>query len=187
MSLLNHLPKGQPVTAKELLHLGNRAAVDQALSRLCRSGQILRIARGVYVVPVQGRFGARPPAVESTVAALAEQRGETIVSHGAATANRLGLTTQVPVREVYLTSGPNRELKLGAQVVELRHAPAWQLVLPGTPAGDVVRALAWLGKENAGEVLRTHIAPAQREALLATRAQMPTWMAREISGIASHA
>jgi hypothetical protein len=33
------------------------------------------------------------------------QRGETIEIHGAAAANKLGLTTQVPVREVHLTSG----------------------------------------------------------------------------------
>ncbi|MEN3364531.1 MAG: hypothetical protein V7606_1805, partial [Burkholderiales bacterium] len=28
------LPEGTPLTAKELLHFGNRAAVDQVLSRL---------------------------------------------------------------------------------------------------------------------------------------------------------
>ena len=32
------LPEGAPVSAKGLLHLGNRAAVDQALSRLAERG-----------------------------------------------------------------------------------------------------------------------------------------------------
>ncbi len=177
------LEKGQ-VAAKELLHLGNRAAVDQALSRLAKSGQILRISRGLYAAPVQGRFGPRPPAAEQTVAALAKKRGETIVPHGAAIANRLGLTTQVPVREVYLTSGPNRELKLGAQVIELRHAPAWQLILPGTTAGDTVRAMAWLGREATPLTLKPHLSPAERAALLATRALLPTWIAQAVSAYA---
>lgn len=44
-----------------------------------------------------------------------------------------------------LSSGHSRRLKLGAQTVELRHAPARQLISPGRSAGDVVRALAWLG------------------------------------------
>ena len=38
------LPEGVPVTAKGLLHLGSRAAVDQALSRLTRRGALLRAA-----------------------------------------------------------------------------------------------------------------------------------------------
>ena len=50
--------------------------------------------------------------------------------NGAAAANALGLTTQVPMRAVYLTSGPSRRLKLGAQMIEIRHAPIWQLIFP---------------------------------------------------------
>jgi hypothetical protein len=59
------------------------------------------------------------------------------------------LTTQVPVRSVYLTSGRSRKMHLGKQVVELRHAPRWQLALANRPAGEAVRALAWLGPERA--------------------------------------
>jgi len=75
------------------------------------------------------------------VEGLATQRGEAIVSHGAAAANALGLTTQVPMRAVYLTFERLR-LKLGAQTVEFRHGPIWQLIFPGRVVGDVVRALA---------------------------------------------
>ncbi len=52
----NRLPEGTPVVAKELLHLGSRAAVDQALSRLVRRGTLMRAARGIYVRPVESRF-----------------------------------------------------------------------------------------------------------------------------------
>ncbi len=34
------LPEGASVSTKELLHLGTRAAVDQALSRLVKRGQL---------------------------------------------------------------------------------------------------------------------------------------------------
>jgi hypothetical protein len=61
----------------------------------------------------------------------------------------------VPVREVYLTSGRSRRLTLGAQGIEFRHVPFWQLVLAGRPAGDAIRAIAWLGPDKAGEALRT--------------------------------
>ena len=123
MAHLAGLGEGTPMTAKELLHLGTRAAVDQALSRLVRRGSLMRAGRGLYVRPVESRFGVRAPETAKVVLALAAQRGESIVPHGAAAANEFGLTTQVPVREVYLTSGPNRKFVLGKQVIELRHVP----------------------------------------------------------------
>jgi hypothetical protein len=175
-----------PLVAKELLHLGSRAAVDQVLSRLVRRGTLLRAGRGIYVLPVENRFGSRAPSTAKMVEGLATQRGETIVSHGAAAANALGLTTQVPMRAVYLTSGPSRRLKLGAQTVELRHAPVWQLIFPGRAAGDVVRALAWLGPEKAREALRTlrtKLPPTEINEVAAARARLPTWMAQEVSAL----
>lgn len=182
------LPEGTPLVAKELLHLGNRAAVDQVLSRLVQRGALLRAGRGIYVPPMEGRFGSRAPSTAKMVEGLAS-RGETIVSHGAAAANSLGLTTQVPMRAVYLTSGPSRRLKLGAQTVEFRHAPAWQLIFPGRAAGDVVRALAWLGPTKAGEalrVLRAKLPPAEMKEVASARARLPTWMAQEVSALVPH-
>ncbi|MES2296574.1 MAG: DUF6088 family protein [Pseudomonadota bacterium] len=183
------LPEGTPLVAKELLHLGKRAAIDQVLSRLVTRGTLLRAGRGIYVRPVESRFGTRAPSAVKMVEGLANQRGETIVSHGAAAANALGLTTQVPMRAVYLTSGPNRRLKLGAQTVEFRHAPIWQLIFPGRVAGEVVRALAWLGPEKAGEAipkLRAKLLPAELKEVASARSRLPTWMAKEISGLLMH-
>jgi hypothetical protein len=180
------LPEGTPLVAKELLHLGNRAAIDQALSRLVQRGALLRASRGIYVLPVATRFGQRAPSAVKIVEGLAQQRGETIVPHGAAAANALGLTTQVPVREIYLTSGRSRRLKLGAQMVEFRHVPVWQLMFPGSVAGDVLRALAWLGPEKvAGAIskLRAKLNPAALNEIASARACMPTWMAQQVSAL----
>jgi hypothetical protein len=183
------LPEGRPLAAKELLHLGSRAAVDQALSRLVRRGTLLRAGRGVYVKPVESRFGTRAPTSTKMVEGLAARRGETIVPHGAAAANALGLTTQVPTREVYLTSGRTRQLTLGSQIVELRHAPAWQLTLPGREAGSVIRALAWVGRGNARAAihkLKSHLPHEEIEELASARAQLPTWMAKEVSQLVAY-
>jgi hypothetical protein len=190
MSYAGQAAEGAPVAAKELLHLGTRAAVDQTLSRLVRRGSLLRVGRGLYVLPVQGRFGVRPPEPAKVLQAIAEQRGERVVAHGAAAANELGLTTQVPVREVYLTSGPTRKLNLGKQIVELRHAPEWQLALPGRPAGAAIRALAWLGPEQAGraiEAVRKLLTEDEQNAMIAMRRMLPTWMAEQVSKLASQA
>ncbi|MCD6679718.1 MAG: DUF6088 family protein [Burkholderiaceae bacterium] len=92
----------------------------------CRS---LRVARGTYVAPVSSRFGTRAPAPEKVVQSMAAQSGEVITPHGANAANALGLTQQVPIRGVYLTSGRSRKLKLGRYEVTVKHAPRWMLAL----------------------------------------------------------
>ncbi|MCM8731977.1 DUF6088 family protein [Hephaestia sp. GCM10023244] len=192
-SILHHaasLPEGGALSAKGLLHLGARPAVDQALSRLVRRGHLLRAGRGLYTRPIRTRFGSRPPTLETLVEGLARAKGETLVPHGAAAANALGLTTQVPVRTVYLTSGRTRTLQLGAQQIELRHAPAWQLMFPGAPAGEAVRALAWLGEAKAGEAmrhLRRVLPPSALAQIADARTRMPTWLAAQVSRLIAHA
>lgn len=181
------LPEGAPIAAKGLLHLGNRAAVDQTLSRLVERGQLMRAGRGVYFLPVTSRFGTRAPSVQTAVEALAAQRGEVIVSSGATAASTLGLTTQVPIRSVYLTSGRSRKMSFGKQVVELRHAPRWQLALAQRPAGEAVRALAWLGPDKAEAALRAlkrKLPPAVFSELVAAAPQLPTWLARSVGKVA---
>ena len=136
--------------------------------------------------PVETRFGSRPPAIDKVVASLSTLWGETIIPGGGAEANALGLTTQVPVRSVYLTSGPNRRLKFGEVTVELRHAPRWQLVAPHRPAGGAVRALAWLGREEIEtnlEIVGRRLSNEDIEALAETRAVIPAWIAEPVSAL----
>jgi Family of unknown function (DUF6088) len=181
---VNAMPEGTPISAKMLLHLGTRAAVDQSLSRLVRRGKLLRAGRGMYVSPVQSRFGSHAPSVQRLVEELSAQRGETIVSSGATSANALGLTTQVPTRTIYLTSGRSRKLMLGKQVVHLQHVPSWQLTLAKEPAGEIVRALAWAGPERVQEVLKEIDGRVPRSELQKINRHIslfPGWMAGALS------
>lgn len=183
------LSEGGVLSPKEFLHLGSRSAVDQAFSRLAKAGKLLRVARGSYAAPVSSRFGSRAPAPEKVVQALAEQSGEIVVPHGASAANALGLTQQVPIREVYLTSGRTRKLHLGRSEVLVKHAPRWMLALGARPAGAAVRALAWIGPSHAGESLATlhrTLPHSEWQALASARASLPGWMAQAIGKEAAH-
>jgi hypothetical protein len=177
------------LSPKEFLHLGSRAAVDKTLSRLAQEGQLMRVSRGTYVAPCQGRFGARPPSTASVVRAIETSGGETVVATGAAEANALGLTTQVPTREVFFTSGPSRKLQLGNRCVELKHGNRWQLLLGKRPAGRAIRALYWLGPEAAPAALkqlRTKLSEPEWEAVRSVRALLPSWMAKAVSEDITH-
>ncbi len=182
------LPEGGVLSPKEFLHLGSRAAVDQAFSRLTKEGKLLRIARGSYAMPVSSRFGTRAPAPAKVIESLAVRSGETVVPHGDSAANALGLTQQVPIREAYVTSGRTRRLKLGRSEVMIKHAPRWMLALGAGPAGAAVRALAWMGAPHVREslaTLRRTLPEAEWRTLTANRAVLPSWMARAIGEAAT--
>ena len=166
------------------MHLGSRAAIDQTLSRLSRTGPLLRVGRAAYALPVTGRFGARPPSTESVVEAIEARTDETVVASGAAEANALGLTAQVPAREIFLTSGRSRRIRLGQREIELKHAAHWQLALGKRPAGQAVRSLAWLGPEQAMEALKQLqevLTSEEWQALCQIRTSLPSWMARALA------
>jgi DNA-binding GntR family transcriptional regulator len=186
LAAASKLSEGEVLSPKDFLHLGSRMAIDQTLSRLAKQGQLIRIGRGTYVAPITSRFGSRPPAVEKTMKSLAEKTGEIVASHGAAAANALGLTTQVPIREIFITSGPSRKLTFASRVIELKQVPHWQLIMSDKAAGMAIRALAWLGQTHIEASLKkiyAHLSTEEWQNLVAVRSSLPSWMAENIGKV----
>ena len=183
-------PEGSLLAAKEFLALGKRDAVDQALRRLANRGQLVKITRGRYALPVHSRFGTRPPAPELVMARLQDEQGDQLLSSGVASANALGLTTQVPVQQTFLSRTRSRKrYRFGKQEVTLRQAPRWQFLLADRPAGQAIRALAWLGPDQAGAALpklRKALPQQDWDALLAVRAELPSWLVELLNEQAAH-
>lgn len=172
-------PEGALLRSLDLEHLVNRDQASRQLVRLARHGRLRRVARGMYVAVTASRFGPVPPPADKLVQSLARITGHAIVRHGAAAASALGLTTQVPVRQIYLTDGRARTLNLGKQVIEIRRAPRWMLVLGDSLAGGVVRALEWLGPDLAETTVGKLVGRIGRDdwnAVLETRTHLPAWM-----------
>lgn len=190
--IVNHwidaLPEGALIRSQDLGHLVDHDQASRQLSRLARQGRLMRVARGIYVAVKASRIGPVPPPVDKVVQSLAIITGRAVVRHGAAAANALGLTSQVPVRQIYLTDGRARTLSLGKQIIEIRHAHKWMLVLGDSLAGDVVRALEWLGPDLAEQTVGKLVRRIGRDDLrvvLGIRHRLPAWMATAIQkGIA---
>jgi len=70
--------------------------------------------RGIYVRPEKSRFlpghGILPNS-DKIVEAISKKTGEIISVHGAVALNRIGLSTQVPVRAIYHATGRSRDIK----------------------------------------------------------------------------
>lgn len=113
-SHVSRLVDGEPFSVRDLLALGPRAAVDKTLSRMVASGELVRPTRGVYAKPrINQTLGRQVPVEpESIVRVIARSTGARVGVHGAEAARRFGLSTQVPLRPVYATSGKSRTVHL---------------------------------------------------------------------------
>src|SRR5690606_28896781 len=110
-------PEGALLRSLDLEHLVNRDQASLQLVRLARHGRLRRVARGMYVAVTASRFGPVPPPADKLVQSLARITGHAIVRHGAAAASALGLTTQVPVRQIL----PDRRPRADAQSRQAGH------------------------------------------------------------------
>lgn len=146
----NHLleiPAGRPFPSGAFFRHGSRCAVDQALCRLAKKGDIQRLAQGLYLKPKHSAvLGNLMPTDLEIAKAAVETEGARLAVPGAVWALKFGLTTQVMMQTTFLTDGPTRHVHLGQAVLTLRHAAPRTMRLAGTPAGRAILALEWLGE-----------------------------------------
>lgn len=175
---INELPEGEPFTPALFSTIAQRSNIDKTLTRLVNAGFISKAARGVFVRPKLTRFGALP--VEPLQVAVAKANGAPVEVHGAEALRRFGLSTQVPVRPVFYTSGRSKTFEVNGIPVHLQHISPRKLVKPGTKVGMAVSALWYLGKEEVSaktfETIRSKLSKSEYEELRASAPHMPVWM-----------
>lgn len=143
--LIQKSADGKVFTPADFLHLGGRAAVDQALSRLVRQGAIRRLRRGLYDKPREHAiFGKLLPDAAKIAQAIAEKSQLRIQPSGAYAANLLGLSEQVPLKLTFLTDGPSRTVTVGNQRVTLKHTTPKNMATAGRISGLLIQALRYM-------------------------------------------
>lgn len=181
---IQSFPEGEPFVANMFLEIAPYTAIRHTLSRLVKSGHLMRAARGVYVRPKMNRFvGPIPPSSENIVRLKSE--GEMIGITGAEAVQRLGLSTQVVLKEIFLTSGRSRKIRLeNGREILLRHAAPRKLMLAGRPAGVALTALWYLGKNGVTtetiHQIHKRLPPEEFEILKNETHLMPSWMREKL-------
>ena len=150
--------RGWVFTKKDLTDLGSSSAVLHTLSRLAQKGTIHRIARGLYYYPqYHPKLGIIPPSPYEVAKALQSHDASRLMPTRAYAANLLGLSTQVPMKVVFLTDGRARKVKFGNQEVILKKATSRLMATADTKSGIVIQALAYLGKDNVADLVLNKI------------------------------
>ena len=174
--------RGWVFTPNDFSDLGSRDAVASALKRYRQSGHIRRLARGLYDYPrTDPDLGILTPSPDAIARALAGRDAVRLQPSGAYAANLLGLSTQVPMKIVYLTDGPSRTVRIGKKQIILKRTTPRNMASAGTISGLVLQALRHLGQRHVDdEVIATldrRLDDNDRNQLLKNIRFAPSWIA----------
>jgi hypothetical protein len=174
---------------KDFLDLGSRAAIDQALNRLAKRGDIRRIARGIYYNPARSAtLGELSPDLVKVAEAAARKSGATIAPTEAAAANALGLSTQVPAKAIFLTDRRLRPITVKNRTIQFRQVAPRILRAHGEIGSLLLQAMRYLGKDrlddDAIQKLRERLTPQQRKSFANDAKYSLDWIAEIAQKIA---
>ncbi|MDR1181470.1 MAG: DUF6088 family protein [Bacteroidales bacterium] len=150
--------RGSLFFANDFIAFGSVKTVSKALERLVKSGEITRVAAGIFVRPQKDDIiGEVMPDIEDIVKAIARRDKARIVPTGDYALNRLGFSTQVPMNIVYLTDGTARKIKIDNYTIAFKKVAPKNVAAIGEISRLAIQALKTIGKENVTESKIKHI------------------------------
>ena len=191
--------RGPVFTPHDFRDIGSRGAVAIALHRLTQKGSIRRFGNGLYDYPATSELvGTLSATPEEVATALAKRDRVKLHPTGALAANMLGLSEQVPMRFVYVTTGRSRTVTIpstrpGSRDMEisLRHSSARFLDTRTEIGGLLIQALRYLGKKHFTEkeyrILSKRLPKAAKLELLQDLTPAPAWIADIMRRLAQEA
>jgi len=147
--VLKSHPKGSVLFVDDFLDYGNSESVKKALLRLKEKEILVRLAHGIYLYPkIDKELGVLFPSTEDIAKAIARRDKARIVPTGVQALNKLGLSTQVPMKVVYLTDGAARSIKVGKRTITFKNSSPKNLLAQGEISSLVIQALKTIGQSK---------------------------------------
>ncbi|MFD3275455.1 DUF6088 family protein [Aquirufa echingensis] len=124
--------------------LGTSTAIRKALSRLVEQKVLVRMGQGIYVTAMHDKvFGEVLPSIEEIATSLAKKERVKIMPSGQYALNKIGLSTQVSMKLVYLTNGTKKNINIGKGSIVFQPTTAKKLAMIGS-----ISSLVLLGLEE---------------------------------------
>lgn len=149
LSKIRKARRGTLFFAEDFVNVGSAKSINKALERLAAKDELKRVARGVYVRPINDSIiGPVTPTTEELAIAIAKRDKARIVPTGSYALNQLGLSTQVPLNIVFLTDGAARKIKIGNRTITFKNAAPKNVAAVGEISRLVIQALRIIGKDR---------------------------------------
>jgi len=140
---------GTILFAQNFVEIAGNEQVRLALSRLAKEKFLIRVGPGMYVHPKNDPLiGPVRPGLEQIAEAIAKRDQLTIKPTGAYALNRLGLSTQVPTKVIYLTNGESRKIRVGKNTISFKKTTPKRMAYRGFFTPLVIEAMQELGPKS---------------------------------------
>ena len=118
--------------------------------------------------------------VKKSLARLARNYNWTICPCGDTVLNEFGLSTQVPAKQTYISSGPYRKYEIGERTLEFKHASSKEIAGRAKTSARVVRALKTIKDKNIDEktidTIGKRLSKDEKRLLMNDAKTAPIWM-----------
>ena len=181
--------RGWTFSKKDFSDLGRHKTIDTILSRLCAEGFIRRVIPGIYDYPKFGELLRRElsPDIDQVARALARKFGWSIQVSGNTALNVLGLSTQVPAKYLYYSSGRSRTYKIGNIELEFEKTALSDIGFKYPESDLVVQAIKALDKktltENEKRKIRDYFSPEKHARILKDTQYTTSWVYEAIKSV----
>lgn len=135
---------GEIFMPSDFKDLGTSTAIRKALSRLVEQNVLTRMGQGIYATPIHDKvFGYVLPSMEEIAVSLAKKDHVKIMPTGQYALNKIGLSTQVPMKMVFLTNGTKKNISIGKSSILFQPTTTKKLAMVGS-----ISSLLFLGLEE---------------------------------------
>lgn len=155
---IGRLKPGDVFLPSDFKDLGTSTAIRKALSRLVETRRVERMGQGIYVIPKYDKvFGKVLPSIEQIANILAKKDHVKIKPSGQYALNKVGLSTQVPMRLVFLTTGHSKKIQVGKSAIIFKSTTAKKLSMKGEITSLLFLGLEELDLKNISSTQLEHI------------------------------
>jgi len=140
-------------TSSDFSDIDNYKMISKTLETLDDKGIIKRARRGIYYIPKYNELLGieEAPSINEIAKAIARQYNLIIIPSGNYALNMIGLSTQVPIKYIYITNGPYNEYEVGNNTIYFKHSTSREINNLPYKILICIQALKTIGKNNIDE------------------------------------
>lgn len=176
---------GEIFFAEDFYKYGSAGNIRLTLFRLENEGILERLAQGIYLKPKKDPLlGSIYPTTEEIAKQIAQRDKARIAPTGVFALYLLGLTTQVPLKAVYLSDGSQREIKIGNRSIQFKKTVPKSFAIKDGLLHLIVQAFKEKGQKEVNDDFINQLKPSilklDKSVVESQLRYAPVWIQKEV-------
>ena len=187
-NIISKSSRGAIFFADDFVGIASQDNIRKILSRLESNGFIERLAHGIYIKPKKDPLlGSIYPNIGEVAKEIAKRDKARIAPTGVMALYLLGLTTQVPLKAVYLTDGSQREVKIGSRSIKFKRTVPKSFAIKDELLHLIVQAFKEKGQQEITadflESIKRAVKKLDEKVLQNQVVYAPVWIRKQINNL----